>query len=31
VKVLETTIAEIEAGMRSRGFKPPKVRAKASA
>jgi polyphosphate kinase 2 (PPK2 family) len=31
VKVLETTIAEIEAGMRSRGFKPPKLRAKARA
>jgi hypothetical protein len=29
--VLETTIAEIEAGMRSRGFKPPKLRAKARA
>ncbi|MDX6642233.1 MAG: AMP-polyphosphate phosphotransferase [Solirubrobacteraceae bacterium] len=29
VKVLETTIAEVEKGMRARGFKPPKVRRKA--
>ena len=31
VKVLETTIADIEAGMRARGFKPPKARRKAPA
>ena len=31
VKVLETTIAEIESGMRARGFKPPRPRKKATA
>jgi polyphosphate kinase 2 (PPK2 family) len=31
VKVLETTIAEIESGMRARGFKPPRPRKKAKA
>ena len=31
VKVLETTIATIEAGMRANGFKPPKARRKAPA
>jgi polyphosphate kinase 2 (PPK2 family) len=31
VKVLETTIAEIESGMRARGFKPPRARKKAKA
>jgi len=29
VKVLETTIAEIEAGMRARGFEPPRSRSEA--
>jgi polyphosphate kinase 2 (PPK2 family) len=31
VRVLETTVAQIEAGMRARGFKPPKLRKKAGA
>ena len=31
VKVLETTIAEIESGMRARGFKLPKIQGKARA
>jgi polyphosphate kinase 2 (PPK2 family) len=31
VKVLETTIDEIESGMRARGFKPPRPRKKAKA
>jgi polyphosphate kinase 2 (PPK2 family) len=31
VNVLETTIAEIESGMRARGFKPPRPRKKAKA
>ena len=31
VKVLETTIAEIEAGMRERGFEPPRARTESDA